>query len=119
MANICEHHTCEVTKVARPMPMKARHAIQPLASVTKYMPRMGGHVIKRRKESARRGPSMSQRKPVTTRITMLVETAEMLPSPICDLTMLSEVFFFMYAISGAAAQSRGMARRVRRRAAVL
>ena len=36
------------------------------------------------------------------RATMLAATARMLPVPICGLVRLSEVFFFMYTISGAA-----------------
>merc|ERR1719267_514207 len=38
-----------------------------------------------------------------TRMTMLVETAAMLALPISFLFRLSDVFFFMYAVSGAAA----------------
>merc|ERR1719444_424745 len=46
---------------------------------------------------------MSQMIPVQKRATMLAATARMLPVPICGLVRLSEVFFFMYTISGAAA----------------
>merc|ERR1719326_2491520 len=45
----------------------------------------------------------TQMMPVQKRATMLAATARMLPVPICGLVRLSEVFFFMYTISGAAA----------------
>merc|ERR1719267_10648 len=60
------------------MPMRARHAIHASADCTNIMPVMAG-------------------------MTMLVETAAMLPWPICFLERLSDDSFFMYAMSGAAA----------------
>lgn len=40
---------------------------------------------------------------MTARMTMFEDTAQMLPVPICALVRLSELSFFMYAMSGAAA----------------
>merc|ERR1719502_322563 len=77
------------------MPMRARHAIHASADCTNIMPTMAGEVTKRRNERARRGPSMSQMKPVMARMTMLVETAAMLPWPICFLERLSDDSFFV------------------------
>ena len=68
----------------------ARQAMKPSALLTHCMPRMAGQVTKSRNASARRGPSMSQRKPVVARMTMLVETAEMLAVPIWGLVRPSE-----------------------------
>merc|ERR1712100_600321 len=73
-----------------------RQAIQPAAFCTNMMPKMAGVVTHRRNVTPRRGPRMSQMIPVQKR-------ARMLPVPICGLVRLSEVFFFMYTISGAAA----------------
>ena len=116
----CEHQTWQVTKVARPMPMKARQAMKALAEVLlaqlpsssttsqlalgmKSMPRMGGEETKTRRASDLRGPKMSQRKPTTARITMLVETAEMFASPIWALVRSSEVGLRILEARGAAA----------------
>merc|ERR1719326_2378324 len=73
-----------------------RQAIQPAAFCTNMMPKMAGVVTHRRNVTPRRGPRMSQMIPVQKR-------ARMLAVPICGLVRLSEVFFFMYTISGAAA----------------
>merc|ERR1719238_815152 len=78
-----------------------RQAIQPAAFCTNMMPKMAGVVTQSRNVTPRRGPSMSQMIPVQKRATMLAATARMLPVPICGLVRLSEVFFFMYTISGA------------------
>merc|ERR1719502_1228548 len=51
------------------MPMSARHAIHASADCTNIMPTMAGEVTKRRNERARRGPRMSQMKPVMARMT--------------------------------------------------
>jgi hypothetical protein len=67
---ICVHQTCEVTKVARPMPIKPRHTMKPAADSTKSMPSAAGQMMKQRKASVRRGPSMSQTYPVTCRATV-------------------------------------------------
>merc|ERR1719201_2656874 len=73
-----------------------RQAIQPAAFCTNMMPRMAGVVTHSRNVTPRRGPSMSQMIPVQKR-------AKMLPRPISLLLRLREVSFFMYTISGAAA----------------
>jgi hypothetical protein len=57
---ICEHQTWQVTKAARPRPMMARHTMNASADSTQSMPSIAGHVTKRRKARARRGPMMSQ-----------------------------------------------------------
>ena len=87
-----EHQTWHVTKVASAIPISARHAIHASAVCTNIIPRMAGVVMSRRKASERRGPSMSERKPTITRMTMLVDTAAMLPEPICFLVRSSEAF---------------------------
>ena len=42
LAYICEHQTCEQTKVASERPMMQRQAIQPVAFCTNMMPKMAG-----------------------------------------------------------------------------
>merc|ERR1719182_979271 len=81
----------------------ARHAMKPSAFSTKTMPMMAGQVTKRRKATPRRGPIMSQMKPVTARITMFVETAAMFAEPIWLLVRSSAVGLRMYEMRGAAA----------------
>merc|ERR1719247_2514517 len=81
----------------------ARQPIQPAASWTNIMPTSAGQVTRRRKATARRGPIMSHRKPVTARMTMLEETARMLPVPMSVFFRFSEVSFFMYIASAGAA----------------
>ena len=60
LAYICEHQTCEQTKVASERPMMQRQAIQPAAFCTNMMPKMAGVVTHRRNVTPRRGPRMSQ-----------------------------------------------------------
>ena len=103
LAYICEHQTCEQTKVASERPMMQRQAIQAAALCTNIMPTMAGVVTHSRNVTPRRGPRMSQMIPVQKRATMLAATARMLPVPISLLVRLREVSFFMYTISGAAA----------------
>ena len=64
------------------MPMIARQAIHALASWTNIMPTIAGQVISSKKARQRRGPIKSDKKPTRARMTMLVETAAMLPEPI-------------------------------------
>ena len=76
LANICEHHTWQVTKVARPQPMKRRATMSASGVVAKMSAMMPGQPAIRRRHAVLRAPRRSQSGPAATRVAMVRETAQ-------------------------------------------
>ena len=76
LANICEHHTWQVTKVARPQPMKRRATMSASGVVAKMSAMMPGQPAIRRMHAVLRAPRRSQSGPAATRVAMVRETAQ-------------------------------------------
>mmetsp|Transcript_835 Transcript_835/g.1375 ORF Transcript_835/g.1375 Transcript_835/m.1375 type:complete len:210 (+) Transcript_835:1541-2170(+) len=101
LENMTDTQAWHATKDARPMPIKERQTMKPIASVTYIIASRGGIVIRSRIESPFRAPHVSAIRPMTSRKKMVLPTEAMAAAAICDLVSWRETL--IYGSNGAAA----------------